>query len=423
MRVFSEMSARLDSDWRAVNYSTAAFPEIAARALRDANLPELISPWDVVDWVGSEPQLPRQQDIEASFGNPPITLYCGSRFYIDAYFWLDGTTDIHQHSFAGAFQVLRGSSIHSRYSFRTDQEINQHLIIGGVKFETVELLQQGEIRQIIPGQDHIHALFHLDRPSVTITVRTFALPAHQPQYSYLKPYFAIDPFYKEQALARKLQTVAMLLHLQQPERDKFICDLVANSDFHSTFLVLRTASQYLSGSELERQFQLSRSRDRFDQMLAAARRRHGELVDYLTPVLKGFERTEMIARRRQFITTPEHRFFLALILNLNDRARLLEMVQGRFPADDPIERVLDWVTELAATKAWGSTEPNVLGISGFADDHVFVLECLLREYSPEQVNRAMEKQYPRDYAHQLEEKFDTIAATLRESMMFGSWLA
>ncbi|MFN2514442.1 MAG: hypothetical protein ABR568_23900, partial [Pyrinomonadaceae bacterium] len=54
--------------------------------------------------------LPHQYDVEGRFGNPPITLFAGPRFHIDVYYWLDGTTSIHQHSFTGAFQVLLGSS-------------------------------------------------------------------------------------------------------------------------------------------------------------------------------------------------------------------------------------------------------------------------------------------------------------------------
>ena len=45
--------------------------------------------------------LPEQMDVEAAFGNPPVTLFAGLRFHIDVYFWLDGTTEIHQHAFAG----------------------------------------------------------------------------------------------------------------------------------------------------------------------------------------------------------------------------------------------------------------------------------------------------------------------------------
>jgi len=83
-------------------------------------------PGKSIRWVHNSVSLPEQQDIEGRFGNPPITMFSGARFYIDVYYWLDGTTAIHQHSFTGAFQVLLGSSIHSRYSFREDKIINEH---------------------------------------------------------------------------------------------------------------------------------------------------------------------------------------------------------------------------------------------------------------------------------------------------------
>ena len=117
MKVFSELGLSVEEAWREANYSETAFPEIASKALADARLREKVTPWEIIRWLASEPQLPRQPDIEAMFGNPPITLFCGPRFYIDIYFWVDGTTEIHQHGFAGAFQVLVGSSLHSRYSF------------------------------------------------------------------------------------------------------------------------------------------------------------------------------------------------------------------------------------------------------------------------------------------------------------------
>src|SRR6266487_5293697 len=209
MEVFRELGSLVESLWRGKNYSETAFPDIAARALTQTNLRESVSPSEIIRWVHTEVQLPRQQDIEANFGNPPITLYCGPRFYIDIYFWLDGTTEIHQHSFAGAFQVLTGSSIHCRYSFREKEAINEHFLLGEISFEDVELLREGDIREIIPGRQHIHSLFHLDRPSTTVAVRTFGMPSFQPQYSYRKPYLAVDPFYKEPSLIKKLQTVAM----------------------------------------------------------------------------------------------------------------------------------------------------------------------------------------------------------------------
>src|SRR2546426_3855910 len=301
MKVFNELGELVETNWRKRDYLEDEFPEIAAQALAEIDLAkEGVPPWEIIRWLHAEPQLPRQIDIDGSFGNPPITLYTGPRFYIDIYFWLDGTTDVHQHGFAGAFQVLAGSSIHSKYSFLEKQVINEHFRIGDVVFESVELLTERAVRKIVPGAKHIHSLFHLDRPSATITVRTFAVPSAQPQYSYRKPSIAIDPFFKEPSLIKKLQTAAMLLDLQAPTYDEIVGDLIRNSDFHTTFLLLELANRRLSGSQLEQVLNLATSRTRFEQLLGQARRKHGELIDCLLSVLEEQNRIENIVRRRQF---------------------------------------------------------------------------------------------------------------------------
>jgi len=422
MKLFTELGTRVESAWLKTNYSEDAFPDVAAEALAGANLPGGLTPWDIVRWLAVEKQLPAQQDLDANFGNPPITVYSGSRFFIDVYFWVDGTTDIHQHGFAGAFQVLAGSSLHSRYTFHEEQAISQRFRLGQITFETVELLQLGDIRKINPGGEHIHSLFHLDRPSATITVRTFGLPADQPQYSYRKPNLAIDPFFKDPSLTRKLQTVAMLIELQEPGHDDLICEMIAGLDLHAAFLLLTMVYSLLCGNQLEKVFELSTGRERFERFFAAAHKNHGALIDCIRPVLEDRDRVENIIRRRQFITTPEHRFFLALLLNVPTRAKVLDLVRERFAEQDPIDTVLDWVMELATTKVWGSSEPNVLGLANFNDDYLFVLECLLREHSPEQIKVVIESQYPPESARRLETEFENLAAELRNSVLFHALL-
>ena len=121
MQAFQDLGVLVERRWRDHNYSEECFPKIAASVLADSNASKRIDPWDVIRWVHNAEALPEQQDVDGGFGDPPITIFCGSRFFIDVYYWLDGTTSIHQHSFSGAFQVLLGSSIHSRYSFREDK--------------------------------------------------------------------------------------------------------------------------------------------------------------------------------------------------------------------------------------------------------------------------------------------------------------
>ena len=423
MKVFNNLGSLIEDLWRAKNYSEAAFPCIAARALEEANLREKVTPWDIARWVLSESQLPRQQDVDGRFGDPPITLYAGPRFHIDVYFWLDGTTDIHQHSFAGAFQVLLGSSIHSSFSFKKKHEINVNFMIGDIVFESAEVLQEGDIRKIFAGREHIHSLFHLDRPSATITIRTYDVATAYPQYSYRRPHLAYNYFFKEVTTAKKLQTVELLLQTQHPEADAMIGDLVADADFQTTFLVLETVFKTMALDQLQKHLKRSPGKDRFEILLEKARSRHGELVNSILPVFEEDQRLKDIISRRTFITSSEHRFFLALLLNISSKAMIFDLIKRRFPEREPIETVLDWVMDLSSMRVWGSDEPNVLGLKDFNDQYLFVLEGLLRDHSLEQIKDSIEREYPADQAEKLKGEVAGITSTLRSSVLFKAALA
>lgn len=384
MEEFQKLGELIEKRWRLENYSEQLFPEIAAQALTDADLPARVDPWDIIRWVQSAAALPDQKDVPGRFGNPPITLFSGSRFYIDVYYWLDGTTSIHQHSFTGAFQVLLGSSIHSHYSFREDKILNEHFSVGELKLEEVQLLKQKDVKTIKPGRQYIHSLFHLDRPSATITVRTENTPSAALQYEYRKPYFATNPFFNNAVMTKKVQTVGLLLGMKHKDADAMITDLICSSDFHTAFSVLMQASG-LKYSPLDDLFGLSTGKERFDAIVDKARTVHGELVDMALAVLEEQERLQNIINRRGSITGEEHRFFLALLLNVPNREKVLELVKQRFPDVDPVEKILDWVQELSMTKVLGSKEPNALGIEGFDDRFLVVLEYLMKGMSTEQI--------------------------------------
>lgn len=423
MKVFNNLGLLIEDLWRAKNYSEAAFPDIATRALEEANLREEVTPWDIARWVLSESQLPRQQDVDGRFGDPPITLYAGPRFHIDIYFWLDGTTDIHQHSFAGAFQVLLGSSIHCKFSFEKKHELNVNFMIGDIIFESAEVLNEGDIRKIVAGREYIHSLFHLDRPSATIAIRTYDVATAYPQYSYRRPHLAYNHFFKEVTTAKKLQTVELLLQMQHPEADAMIAELVSEADFQTTFLVLQTVFRTMAKDQLQKHLKRSAGKDRFELLLEKARRRHGELVNSILPVFEEDQRLQDIVSRRTFITSSEHRFFLALLLNISSKAMIFDLIKRRFPEREPIDTVLDWVMDLSTTRVWGSTENNVLGLNDFNDQYLFVLEGLLRDRSLAQIKESIEQEFPADQAAKLNGEVDGMASTLRSSVLFKAALA
>lgn len=423
MEAFQKLGALVESRWKAENYSEQLFPEIAAQALAQAALPAHVDPWEIIRWVHTSATLPEQHDVEGHFGNPPITLFSGPRFYIDVYYWLDGTTSIHQHSFSGAFQVLLGSSIHSRYSFREDKTINEHFSVGELALEEVQLLKLSDVRKIRAGRNFIHSLFHLDRPSATITIRTEHTPSNALQYDYRKPHFALNPFFRNPVLIKKLQTLGLLLGVKHKDADAMIGDLVCGSDFHTAYFVLAETFQQLQGDEMDALFGLSTGKDRFKAILERCKTTHKELTDLVLPVLEEQERQMSIVRRRGTITQDAHRFFLALLLNVPSREKILELVKQRYPDQDPVETILDWVEELGRTRVLGSKETNALGMPEFDDTYVFVLECLLQGLSAEEINQRASAEYPPENTTELKTRIPALIASLKASNLFKSLLA
>jgi hypothetical protein len=422
MEEFQKLGALVESRWKAENYSEQLFPEIAAQALTESDLPARVDPWEIIRWVHTAVSLPEQHDVDGRFGNPPITMFSGARFYIDVYYWLDGTTAIHQHSFTGAFQVLLGSSIHSSYSFREDKIINEHMSVGQLALEDVRLLKLNDVRTIRPARNFIHSLFHLDRPSATICVRTEHTPSAAVQYFYLKPNFALDPFFKNAVLAKKLQTIPLLLGVKHKNGDAMIGDLVCSSDFHTAYLVLAETYQHLQSNEMDSLFGLSTGKDRFKGILERCRATHGALTDLVLPAMEEHERQTSIIQRRGTITTEAHRFFLALLLNVPSRQKILDLVKQRYPDQDPVETILDWVEELGRTRVLGSKETNALGMPEFDDSHVFVLECLLQGLGAEQIKEKALTQYPPQQAEELITQIPALTESLRTTTLFKTLL-
>ena len=377
MNPFDELGRMVEQEWRVANYAEARFPEIARRCLEKLGLPERIDPWDVPAWTVRQNVLPEQRDLPGRFGDFPVTMFNSPRFHVDVYFWLDGTTAIHQHSFCGAFQVVSGSSLHSRYAFHEQERVNTYVAVGDVAITDVELLRRGDVREIPPGRGFIHALFHLDRPSVSVVVRTHLSALDAPQFSYHKPWLALDPFFGEANLTKKLQAFSIMLRAARTDAADELAQSLASADFHSTFLILRHLRPLLGGNALERLVGIEVTEPPFDRLLAVAESRHGTLAAPFRALFARQDAEHEIVRRRALVSDPDVRFFLALVLNLDTREQILTALHQRFDVPDPLSKAVDMVSELAETRVAGSKE-TVLGIDGFGELDALVLEDVLR---------------------------------------------
>ena len=338
---FNELGCTVLERWKRQNFSLEPFPQIACAALEERMPARRVDLQAVMrDFLLCEEQ-PFQTDSD--FGEPELVVYSHPKFYIQLLFWLDGTTAIHQHEFSGAFHVMHGSSIHARYAFEDARPVTPYLRVGNVRMKKIEILESGRTVPIVSGQQAIHSLFHLDSPSVTAVVRTQHDPGTGPQFNYLPPHIAIDPLHGDLLTMRRKQLLDVLEHVEDPGYAELVMEMIADLDFERGFYVLQHSMAYLQ---------------RLDAWEAATRafeKRHGALAAGVAATLQEEARRSVIKGLRSTIIEPEHRFFLALLMNAPTRADLLALVAQRFPKEAPLDIVLRWVQELTEVSEEGVT--------------------------------------------------------------------
>jgi hypothetical protein len=110
--------------------------------------------------------------------------YRHGRFYIEVLYWMHSTTTIHEHAFSGAFALLHGSSVQTTYAFEEHERVNPGLRIGHLVPLQVDLLSAGDVVPIRAGRGLIHAVFHLEDPTVSVVARTVQDDESLPQLDY-----------------------------------------------------------------------------------------------------------------------------------------------------------------------------------------------------------------------------------------------
>lgn len=337
---FTKLGREVLARWKRENFSLTAFPDIACAALEES-LPsqEVDLPALIRDFLLEDEQ-PAQSS--SGFGQPELIVYEHPRFYIQILFWLDGTTDIHQHEFSGAFHVLQGSSVHTHFEFENVQPVTAHFRLGDLRWKDTRLLEQGCTLPIVSGQGGIHALFHLETPSITVVVRTQSDPGTGPQFTYLPPHVGFDPVQDDALTVRRKQLLDALERIGSPEYAALVLSMLTELDLERGFFILQHAMGYLHFLGV------------WDETWEAFAWKHGEeAAALLEPSLREIIRRDGLVAMRESIDWVEHRFFLALLLTVPDRKQILDMVAQRFPGS-PLETILQWAEELTHVSEAGT---------------------------------------------------------------------
>jgi hypothetical protein len=367
IRPIVELGEAIERTWQARDYDRASFPDLCSESLFAAQLSERVSPEDIVHWsLGSD--LPSQVDPQGKFGQPPITLFRSRRFFIDALFWVDGTTAIHDHNFSGAFQVLSGSSIETTFRFDVEQEIDGHFQMGSLSVRKANLFKASNIQQIQSGPTFIHSLFHLLRPSVSIVIRTFWEPRPGVQLRYYPAGLAHDVFLENDARERHVQIVKMLRDTENTSFASIVGDLLARADIHTSFAIIQVCSRC----------------DSRIQETILQRVRNQNVAKVFRKWLADERRLRLLRAARTNVRDPDLRFMLGVLLNVHCRPDALALVSAYVPGNDPARQIAAWLRQLSTTSTrlqiggvpW---EPNILGLPAFEDGFEVALSNVLGE--------------------------------------------
>ena len=141
--------------------------------------------------------------------------------------------------------------------------------------------------------------------------------------------------------------------------------MIADLDFERGFYVLQHCMGYL------------RRLDEWEAAIRTFERRHGVLAAGVEATLREEERRNVIKGLRTTVVEPEHRFFLALLMNAPTRADLLALVAQRFLGEAAAAVVLRWVEELTDVSDDGATIlgtvfPETLDVESEAQADLFL---------------------------------------------------
>jgi len=362
LEYFRQLGDLVDQRWTAQGRRAAPLAGIATTALRDLPTPEGLTPEVVLNLLTFGADLPKQRASSDVFGQPPAVMYRSENFEIQAITWMEGTTSTHQHGFDGAFRVVCGSSLHVGYTFDQQESMAEgHLVTGQLSMVEPEILWPGDVRPIVAGPDFIHALFHLERPSMTIVVRNGSSGLPFPQYDYRLPGLGFDVLEKDDRFQMRMRGMHTLYRLDPAAAAAAACDLARSEDLWTAFRVCDDwAFTYGESADLS-------------NLIEVLAGRAGVFEDLMPPMYAEQVRRGRLLARRGLLRESRHRLFLALIVNLPDRTSIHRAMEQLFPGQDPSKLIVDLVEELAS--------PEYRGISGLSlgPDELATLTSQLHE--------------------------------------------
>jgi len=334
LQAIKALGKKVDKQARQANYDEEAFCEITSDALDSFEAEIRFDPIAIGRFLSST-TVPQKA---FPFSNLSVTLFKNPNFYIEVLCWFTASTAIHAHGFCGAFKVAVGSSLHSVYNFTPDSRLSEKVIIGSLNCLYSESLTRDSVRVIKGGNDGlVHSLFHIEKPSLSLVIRSHSSKAFQPQYVFHPPGLALDSFALDKDPEAKLiSKLISVCEIHEPDSlQQLLESSVLQLDFaRLSWIVL--ANSALVQSKLEQ-----------DRFWNCVHQRHGKNGYILREACYRSNSNQRLQSLRNLTDDQDMRYFLACLLNAPNRRILTKMITDGRPDRDPVEFIATSICRLS----------------------------------------------------------------------------
>jgi hypothetical protein len=191
-----------------------------------------------------ERQLPSQDRVNPSFGEPALTLFLHDDFRIDAHCWRQGATSIHHHGFSGAFGLLTGTGLQRSFAFAGTQPTTSAAVelLEGLS-ERVTVLREADVWPIEEGPGFVHQVTHLESPAVTLVLRSHGALSGVVEWSYLPPGVRVASREGIPGANQQARFFRFLKTVQLERAMAFASSVMASGDAYTVLEMLRVVGQ------------------------------------------------------------------------------------------------------------------------------------------------------------------------------------
>jgi len=203
------MGQDAEARYRDAGLQPQAFASIATDILQANPLCDFISLDQLWQSLGS--------DAAEAFGGSTkpglIPLFTGENVRIVGHLWADAADRLHQHDWAGAFQLVEGESFNAQYEFQQHHDIAE-FSIGPLRRVAFEIFKPGSVQAVLPGQSLIHSVVYSSKPGFAISLRV-ASHSEDGVYEYLRPGLRCPSHRRRGQSALQLDLLAQALQVDE----------------------------------------------------------------------------------------------------------------------------------------------------------------------------------------------------------------